>query len=125
MTGPRQPQDHTPPARKTTVGSKKRAQQALDAETFGLRVDGVDYILNPNDMTGSVERKIRNELGRSFAQLQVAFEREMGIDLLGELMWAIRFANGERDLLLDDVLDSVSYASSVEEIKDPEPAPKA
>lgn len=120
-----QPQDRKPPARKTTAGSKKRAQEALDAETFGIRVDGVDYILNPNDMTGSVERKIRQELGRSFAQLQVAFEREMGIDLLGELMWAIRFANGERDLLLDDVLDSVSYASSVEEIKDPEPAPKA
>jgi hypothetical protein len=96
VTGPRQP--HRPPGAARTEGhrgSKKRAQAAMDAETFGIRVDGVDYIINPNDMTGSVERKIRRRsIGRSFAQLQVAFEREMGIDLLGELMWAIRFANG-------------------------------
>jgi hypothetical protein len=82
----------------------------MDAETFGIRVDGVDYMVNPNDMTGSVERKIRQTIGRSFVQLQVAFEREMGIDLLGELMWAIQFANGASEVGdLDSVLDSVSY----------------
>jgi hypothetical protein len=48
-----------------------------------------------------------------------------GMDLLGEFMWAVRFANGERDLDLDTVLDSVSYGSDIEVLTEVPEAPKA
>lgn len=121
----REPEDHQRPARQAQR-SKARRQQQMDSEAVGIRIDGVDYVINPNDITGSVERRIRQVIGKGFVEIQTALQEHPGIDLLGEFMWAVRYANGERDLDLDAVLDSVSYGSDVEVLADAqESAPKA
>lgn len=99
----------------------------MDADTVGVRIDGVDYVINPHDLTGSLDRGIRQVIGKGFAELHRDLQHHPGIDLLGEFMWAVRYANGERDLSLDEVLDSVNYGSEVEVIENAKPAsgPKA
>jgi hypothetical protein len=120
-----EPQDRRRPA-KQAERVQARKQKAMDAEAVGIRIDGVEYVINPNDITGSVERKIRQTIGKGIPELQIDLKERPGIDLLGEFMWAVRFANGERDLGLDEVLDSVSYGSDVEIMVDAgEAAPKA
>lgn len=113
---PIQPQDRRPSLKKTTAGSKKRKQTAMDAEAVGIRIDGRDYVVNPNDVTGRVEFEIRKECGMGVAQIVAAMEQTQGIDYLGMFMWAVRRINGE-DVDLMDVLDSVSAAADVEVMK--------
>jgi hypothetical protein len=121
----REPQDHRRPAKQAQRVSARK-QKAMDAEAVGIRIDGVDYVINPNDITGSVERRIRQTIGKGFVELQMLLQEHPGIDLLGEFMWAVRYANGERDLDLDTVLDSVSYGSDVEVLTEAqESSPKA
>jgi hypothetical protein len=121
---PIQPQDHRPPAKRATASSKKRKQAAMDGEFFAIRVDGVDYVLNPNDITGAVEYKFRRELGMGLAEYAMAAQDSPGVDQVGALMWACRMAHGE-DIELLDVLETISMGSSIEEIEDATPAPKA
>lgn len=118
------PQDHKAPAKKVTAGSKRRKQAAMDAEAVGIRVDGVDYVINPNDLTGRVEMEIRREIGMGLAELQQRLSESPGLDYLGMFMWAVRHANGETVDLLD-VLDGVSAGSDVDVIDSPEAGPKA
>lgn len=122
----RQPDDHRPKDRRHTASSKKRRQEAIDAEAVGIRIDGVDYVINPNDLTGRIEMEIRKEIGMGLAELQQKLEASPGMDYLGMFMWAVRHANGD-DVGLYEVLDSVSAGSSVEVLSEDEKAavPKA
>jgi len=123
---PTQPQDHKPPAKKVTGGAKRRQQQAMDADAVGIRIDGVDYIINPHDLTGRVEMEIRREIGMGLAELQQRLEASPGVDYLGMFMWAVRHAQGD-PVGLYDVLDGVSAGSDVEVLngEDVPAAPKA
>lgn len=115
-----QPQDRL---KKVTAGAKKRQQQAMDADAVGVRIDGVDYVINPHDLTGRVEMEIRREIGMGLAELQQRLETSPGIDYLGMFMWAVRHANGETVDLLT-VLDSVSAGSDVEVLSEVPASPK-
>lgn len=110
---PVEPQDHMPPARRQTASSKKRKQQAIDADAVGVRIDGVDYVVNPHDLTGRVEFEIRREIGMGLAELQERLEKSPGLDYLGMFMWAVRHANGETVDLMS-VLDEIRADSDVE-----------
>lgn len=110
---PIQPQDHRPSTKKVTAGSKRRKQAAMDAEAVGIRIDGVDYVINPHDLTGRVEMEIRREIGMGLAELQERLEKSPGLDYLGMFMWAVRHANGEPVDLMD-VLDDIRADSDVE-----------
>lgn len=111
MTEPRQPQDRQRP--RKTSGSKRQRQAATDAAAVGLSIDGVEYVINPNDLTGWVEYEIRRECGMGVAEIVAAMERTQGIDYLGMFMWAVRRANGE-DVALREVLEGISAGSDVE-----------
>lgn len=112
----KQPSDRRPPARKTTASSDKRRKAILDQD-YTLRIDGVDYTIVPADFTGRVEAQIRRETGMSVLGIIEALEGEQtGIDLLGYFMWAVRLGRGDV-VTLDEVLDSISFASEVETVK--------
>lgn len=108
---PMQPRDRQ--AKKTAERANARRQREMDAEAVGIRIDGVDYIVNPNDITGRLEFEIRRQCGMGVAEIAAALERTQGIDYLGMFMWAVRHAHGE-DVDLMDVLDGVSAGSDVE-----------
>ncbi len=110
---PINPQDRRPSMKKQTAGSKSRKQAAMDAEAVGFRLDGVDYVINPNDLTGRLEFEIRSECGMGVAEIAEAMGRTGGIDFLGMFMWACKKSRGENVELLD-VLDSVNAGSDVE-----------
>lgn len=120
---PIKPQDHLQPQRpkKAAERAKKRQQQAMDAEAVGVRIDGRDYVINPNDLTGRLEFEIRRECGMGVAEIVANMERTQGIDFLGMFMWAVRKSHGE-DVDLMDVLDSVSAGSDVEVMTEDEVA---
>lgn len=120
---PIQPQDRMP--KKVTGGSKRRKQQAMDSDAFGIRIDGEDYVLNPNDMTGAAEFRIRKEIGMGISELSQRLQTSPGADYLGMFMWAVRVAHGEHDLELMEVLENVSMGSDVEVIEEPDTGPKA
>ena len=121
---PIQPTDHQRP-RKQAERAAKRRQQQMDSEAVGIRIDGVDYVINPNDLTGRVEMEIRKEIGMGFAELSARLQTSPGMDYLGMFMWAVRHANGEQVDLMD-ILDGVSAGSDVEVLTDVEDsAPKA
>lgn len=113
MPEAKKPQDRRPPARRETATTAKRRNQVLDEE-FTLRIDGVDYTIVPADFSGRLERKVRAETGMSVLGIINALDGgQTGIDLLGMFMWAVRIGRGE-EVELDDILDSISYASEVE-----------
>lgn len=112
------PQDRRPPARKQTASSKKRAQAVMD-EDFALRIDGEEYVIVPADFTGRLEARVRRETGMSVTGIINALDSgQTGVDLLGMFMWAVRLGRGEEDASLEEILDSVSYASEVEQVRD-------
>lgn len=113
---PTTPQDRRPPARKQTAASAKRAKAVMD-ENYALRIDGVEYVIVPADFTGRLEARVRRETGMSVMGIIDALDSgQTGVDLLAMFMWAVRLGRGE-EASLDDILDSVSYASEVETIE--------
>lgn len=112
---PIQPQDRRP--KKATERAKKRKQETMDAQQFGIRVDGRDYVLNPNDITGAVEYLIRQRLGMGLAELAEKTQASPGFDYVGMFLWACRVAQGERDLDLMEVLEGISGGSVIEEVE--------
>lgn len=111
-------------ARKVTPKSEKNRTEALD-QTFGIRVDGEEYLLVPADMTGLVEMRIRRETGMGVAELIEKIQKSPGVDLLGMFMWASRIASGAA-ADLEEVLASVNFASDVDVVEDAKPpAPEA
>ena len=119
---PIQPQDRRP--KKATERARNRKQQAMDAETFAVRVDGKDYILNPNDITGATEFRFRKEVGTSIGEYTANAQTAPSIDQLGVLMWAARLANGE-EVELMEVLEGITLGSKIEQIEVEVEAPKA
>lgn len=113
---PIKPQDRRPSMKKTTAGSKKRKQSAMDAEAVGLVIDGREYVISPNDLTGRVEFEIRRECGMGVAEIVAAMDRTQGIDYLGMFMWAVRRVHGE-EVDLMDVLDDINAGADVEIMK--------
>lgn len=114
---PTQPQDRRPPARKTTATSAKRRNAVLE-EDFTLRIDGDDYTIVPGDFTGRLEAKVRAKTGMSVVGIIDALDGgQTGIDLLAMFMWAVRLGRGEENADLDEILDSISYASEVEVVE--------
>lgn len=113
-----QPQDHLPAKRSPNQAARarKRKQQQMDADAVGIRIDGVEYVINPHDLTGRVEFQIRERLGMGLAELHERLERSPGLDYLGMFMWAVKHANGE-DVDLMDVLDTIRGDSDVEVMK--------
>lgn len=107
---PIQPQDRRP--KKSAERANKRKQAEMDAEAIGIRVDGVEYVLNRNDITGRAEADIRKQVGMSVTEIVDAMGRG-GLDYVCMFMWACKFLQGE-DVDLDDLLDSVSAASDAE-----------
>lgn len=91
---------------------------------FGMKVDGVEYTLNPNDLTGAVEFRIRERLGMGLAELSEKVQASPGFDYIGMFLWACRVAKGETDLDLMEVLEGISAGSEIDEIE-VKPAPKA
>jgi hypothetical protein len=79
----------------------------------GSASTAVDYVVNPNDITGRAEFEIRRECGMGVAEIVEAMNRTQGIDYLGMFMWAVRHAHGE-DVDLMTVLEGVSAGSDVE-----------
>lgn len=122
---PIKPQDHQPPARRQTASSRKRQQAAMDAQTVVIRVEGVEYTLNPNDITGAVEYRIRKEIGMGLEELSGKLEASPGVDYLGMFLWACRLAGGETDLDLMEVLEGISHGSDVEVVAGDVKVPKA
>lgn len=122
----REPQDRRP--KKAAERATTRKQKAMDAEAFGMRVDGEDYILNPNDLTGRLDFEIRRDCGMGVIEILQAAERTSGMDFVGMFMWACKRAQGvDADLM--EMLDKVN-ANMDAELMTPEDiaeatAPKA
>ena len=111
-------------AKKHTNSSEAKRKQELD-ESFGIRIDGVDYILTPADVTGLQEMRIRKESGYSVTSLIRELSIEPGVDHLGIFMWVCNLTQG-KPADLEAILEGVSMASEVEIIDSAEPAlPKA
>ena len=110
-------------AKKHTNSSEAKRKAAQD-ESFGICIDGVDYILTPSDVTGIQEMQIRRESGYSVTSLIREISLEPGVDHLGIFMWVCDLTQGKPADLIKS-LESVSMASDVEIIEDSEPvAPK-
>ncbi|WP_332645108.1 hypothetical protein [Aeromicrobium sp.] len=108
-------------AKKQTPASEAKRKQELD-QSFAIRVDGVDYVLTPSELTGVQEMEIRRQTGYSVTTLIREITLNPGVDLIGIFKWACNLSQGKPADLLES-LESVSYASDVDVIgEDVEPA---
>lgn len=116
---------------KETAASRARKQARMDDEAFGLRVAGLspaslngDYWINPNDVNGLIESRLRREVGLGVTGLLQALQQSPGADLVGIFMWFSRLAAGkavfinDRPASLDQVLRAVTFDADVEVIDD-------
>lgn len=103
-------------ARKNTPSTEKARHAANDAEAFSIRVDGEIFTLNPADVTGLHEMRIRAGSGYSVTNLIQAFGTAPGADLVGIFMWAARMVRGE-EADLEQILSEITYDSELEFIE--------
>lgn len=106
-------------AKKHTNASEAKRKAEQD-ESFGLRIDGEDYILTPADLNGLQEMRIRKETGYSVGTLLSEIQTAPGVDLLGIFMWVCNMSQGKADDL-NAILEGISHASDVEVLDDAEP----
>lgn len=111
-------------ARKHTPRTEANRVAKLD-DSFGIKVEGVDYVLTPTDLTGVQEMQIRRETGYSVAGLIMTLQQAPGIDLIGMFMWAVELSQGKAKEpiggRLVEILESLSYATEVEVTGESEP----
>jgi hypothetical protein len=106
-------------AKKHTTASESKRDKMLD-DSFGIRIDGIDYVLTPADLTGVQELRIRRETGYSVTTLIQELQTAPGVDLIAMFMWACSLSQG-KSADLEQILGSVSYASDVEIMDEPQP----
>lgn len=109
-----------PAARKASKSADKRAAEALDEAAHSLRVDGQVYTLNPNDVSGSTDRKLRQACGLTVMSILSELEAKPGVDTIAAFMFAAGVADGGEcsEEEFERVLDSISYATAVELVED-------
>jgi len=108
--------------RKTTRTTKAKTQSALDAEAIAIKIDGRLYSLNPADVTGSQDRKLRQATGQTIAMIIGELESAPGLDTIATFMFACRYLAGEENLDFDQLLDEITYDTEAEIINGPDAA---
>jgi hypothetical protein len=102
----------TAPQRTRTPKDEKAREAALD-ESFTIRIDDEVYTIDPADITGLLEMKVRRETGMSVTEIISKMQSAPGIDLIGCFMYACEVAAG-READLEKILGSVSMDSDFE-----------
>ena len=98
MPEARKPQDHRPPARKTTAAAKKRAavskEEAL-SQGYRLTIDGETFQAQLGDVTPANARELRKNTGFGFLGLMKAMTTDADVDLISAAVWVARRVAGE------------------------------
>lgn len=113
----RKPASRPSTTRKHTRASEDKRTTELD-ESFGVRIDGKDFVLTPADITGVQEMRIRRETGYSVATLLHALQTSPGVDLIGIFVWIVEWTGNHSDATLEEVLGRYSYGSDVDIVGD-------
>lgn len=102
-------------------GAGRRAD--ADAVRVGVRVNDVDYVLRPNEITAKQTAALRRETGVSLQALMKQAETDPDIDTIAALVWLARLQTGET-VAFDDVAAEIGYDSTIDELS-PEEADAA
>lgn len=86
-----------------------------DTLTVGVRVDGTDHVLRPNEVTARQAGMLRRETGFSFRRLMVEAENDPDLDVIAAFVWLARLQAGE-DVSYATVADALGYESEIEEL---------
>lgn len=98
-----------------TPGTTPNANARKDPG-FKITVDGTVHVLRVNEVTAKHTRRLRAETGYSLQGLFASAQGMGGgdLDVVSSLIWLARTTNGEDDLTIDEVDESLSYGSTVE-----------
>lgn len=124
MSNTRQPAVKRAPATQRSKAAKKKAQDDLRKS---IRIDGVVYTVDPLGITGSRERVVMAEIGKTVVQFIDELDTSPGVYTLGVFMWIAQLSEAAKgsEPKLDDVLDSISYGSDVEVVTEAAKPPEA
>lgn len=98
-----------------TPGTTPNANARKDPG-FKITVDGETFVLRVTEVSAKHTRRLRQETGYS---LQGLFQSAQGmggadLDVLSSCIWLARLLNGEDDLTISEVDETLTYGSKVE-----------